>query len=117
LVRGLAAGLQRGAAVQRAVWPHLVVVLPPSLDDSPGILEIREPVHVEALVPEPPVEALNECVLDWFARPDEVDRHRRLVGPLVEGLAGELGAVVTDDEFGLPAGLDEPLKLSADPPA
>lgn len=47
---------------------------------------------VEALVAEAAVEALHEGVLDRPARLDEVQMYAVLVGPEVEGLAGELGA-------------------------
>lgn len=75
----------------------MVVIVTPSGDQSPSFPERTEPVLVEALVPHPPVEALGVGVLGGLARLDEVDGDAALVSPNVEGLAGELGAVVTQD--------------------
>lgn len=52
---------------------------------------------VEALVPELPVEALDEAVLLRLARVDEVQPHTAFVGPLVERPARQLRLVVQDD--------------------
>ena len=45
-------------------------------------------------------EALDVRVLGWFSGSDEVDTHSVLVGPLVEGLACELGPVVYQQGLG-----------------
>ena len=54
--------LRRGVA-QGRMGPLGVVVDPPGLDDLAGILEIEEPVFVEAFIAEPAVEAFDESVL------------------------------------------------------
>ncbi len=51
--------------------PLGIVVEPPSLDDPTGVIEIEEPVLVEALVAKAAVEGLNEGVLARLAGLDE----------------------------------------------
>ena len=60
-------------------------------------LTLRKAVLVQKLVSEAPVEALREGVLDGLARADEVVLDAALVAPGIEGLAGELRAVVGAD--------------------
>jgi len=61
-------------SVQRTVRSNVVVVLSPGFDDLAGVLQAREPVQVQAEVPELAVEALDEGVLvPWF---------RTALGPL-----------------------------------
>src|SRR3546814_4051089 len=71
-----------GEAAVGRVWPHLVVVLPPSLDDAACLVEAREHLLVQAFVPEPAVEALHEGVLGRLPRGDVVPFHAPAVGPL-----------------------------------
>ena len=49
---------------------------------------------VEAFVAEPAVEGLDESVVDWFPRPDELELDAPAVSPGVERAAVELGSVV-----------------------
>ena len=90
--------------------PLCVVVDPPGLDDLAGILEIEEPVFVEAFIAELAVEAFDESVLGRLAGFDEVKAHAVAPGPFVERLANHLRAVVQDDLQGQPTGLGEPLE-------
>jgi hypothetical protein len=53
---------------ERAGGAHPIVVAPPVLDRGPGVGEADEPMAVQALDAEPPVEALDEGVLDGLAR-------------------------------------------------
>jgi hypothetical protein len=46
------------------VGQHLVVVDPPGLDLGARVIEVDEPVLVQALVPKLPVEGLDENVVD-----------------------------------------------------
>src|SRR2546426_10918579 len=59
----------------------LVVIDSPRLDDSPRIVEIEEPVLVEALVAQLADEALDVGVLDGLAEP---------VNAIVEAVKGTL---------------------------
>jgi hypothetical protein len=45
----------------------LVVIHTPSLDLTPRVGQIFKPVRIQALIAEPPVEALDEAVLCWLA--------------------------------------------------
>jgi hypothetical protein len=60
------------------VRPDLVVVSAPLLDDNSGLRPRAEPLHVEALVAERPVEALDGAVLLRLARIDERELSSRL---------------------------------------
>jgi hypothetical protein len=84
----------RSEIAERAVRPDLVVVLTPCFDLAARVVERNEEVLIEAFVAQPSVEALDESVLNRFARFDELDPHPALVGPLVERPPGELRAVV-----------------------
>lgn len=58
--------LRVGARCQSAqclLWPLLVVFQAPGFDDGPGVQQVGEPVFVETLVPQPPVEGLDIGVL------------------------------------------------------
>ena len=83
-----------------------VVVPAPSVEDAPGILDAGKPVFVEVLIAVLAIrrvvtrEALDVRVLGRFSGSDEVDTHSVLVGPLVEGLACELGPVVYQQGLG-----------------
>ena len=56
----------------RAVWPDLVIVLPPALDDLPGVSDAHEPVSIQTLVTQPSIETLGECILHRLAGTYEV---------------------------------------------
>ena len=53
----------------------VVVVDAPFLDDVSGMPEAHEPVGIEALVPQPAVEALDIGILDRLPGPDEIELH------------------------------------------
>lgn len=53
-------------------------------------------MFVEALIPEPAVEALHVGILVWFARLDEVQLNAVDVRPAVEGTLDKLGVIVQD---------------------
>ena len=71
-----------------------------------------QPVHVEALVAEVAVEALDMGVVDRLAGADEVEFHARAAGPSVDGLADELGAVVANNSRGLATMCSQQVELS-----
>ena len=82
------------------MWPELIVFPPPLLDLPCCIGQADEPVVIETLVSEAPIEALDERILVRFARINEMQGHSVLVGPLIHGQAGELRPVVHDDLLG-----------------
>jgi len=56
---------------------------------------------VQAFIPKPAVEALDERILRRFARLDQLELHAVLVGPLVQCLAGEFRPLVSPDRLGI----------------
>ena len=52
--------------------PILIVLLFPNLQLCPRIRQILEPVHVQALLPQAPVERLNVGIIRRLARPREL---------------------------------------------
>ena len=60
-----------------------------------------EDLLVQELVAQAAIEAFYEGVLLRLARVNVMPGHPVLVGPLQDGAAGELGAVVADDASGL----------------
>jgi hypothetical protein len=53
------------------MWARSIVILPPRLDDVPGISQANEPVPVKAFVAESSLEAFDKGVLDGLAGLDE----------------------------------------------
>ena len=82
----------------------LVVVSAPSGNQDTSLRQARKPMVVQALIPEPAVEALNERILCRFARLDQLELHAMLVGPLVQCLAGEFRPLVCPDHLGVVVG-------------
>ena len=60
-------------------------------------LQGREPVLVQALLPNSPIESLDEGVVRGLTRPAEVQLHSVRVGPLIQTLRRELRSVVHPD--------------------
>src|SRR5690606_38592648 len=63
----------------------------------------------------PPIEALDEAILDWLARLNVVNPDVPGVGPGTEGPAGELRSIVGHDDLRQAALLPEPLEHFDDP--
>src|SRR5689334_6203987 len=89
--------LARRAPGETAVWAGAVVLPPPVLDEIACIGQAGEPLLAQALVPEAPVEGLDERVLDGLPRTDEEQLDPVPIRPRVEDAARELRAVVADD--------------------
>ena len=71
-----------------------IVLHSPLLHGLPPLLKRHEPVLLQALVPEPAIEALDTRVLHGLARRDKRKLHSPLIRPGVQGVADELGPVV-----------------------
>ena len=65
-----------------AVRANLVVVSPRSVALRPRVVKAYEPVRVQALRPELPVQALDERVVGRLSRPGEIQRHAALICPV-----------------------------------
>ena len=74
--------------------PVVVVLGPPSLDSSPGVGQGIEPVGLEAVLADCPVEALDEAVLHRLSRLNESQLDPVLSRPAIEGLARKFRSVV-----------------------
>src|SRR3954447_4405420 len=84
--------------------PHgafLVVVSAPSLHLFCRVRKAHEPVRVQALAAEPPIESLYQGVVRRFAGPGEVERDAVGVGPQIEVPGDELRALVHTDRPGI----------------
>lgn len=73
----------------------LVIVLPPVINDFPGMKNIAEPVFIQALIPKATVETLNKSVLRWLTWLDKSQLHTMLKGPLIERAAGKFRALIS----------------------
>ena len=87
--------LLRGQVPQRAVRPFPIVMSSPGFHLLFRILQGQEPVLVQALLPESPVERLDEGVVRGLAGMAEVRFHPALVGSLVERFEVNSGALYT----------------------
>lgn len=81
-------------AIQAAVWPQPIVLDAPLFQNMARFFEAGEPLQVQALVPHLAIEGLDMSVLCRLARFDEQQAHAVLVDPGVQGVTGELGAIV-----------------------
>jgi hypothetical protein len=52
------------------MWPTLVIVLPPGINDFSGMDNIAEPVLIQAFIAKATVKTLNKSVLCWLTRLD-----------------------------------------------
>ena len=94
-----------------------VEVLAPGLEDLAGVADRAEQGLVEKLVPEPPVEALGEGVLDRLAGLDVFSGHAPVVRPGQDRVRGELGSIVADDRRRAAPGGDDGVQLPRHPDA
>ena len=81
--------------------PDLVVVLPPGRDNGAGVLQRDEPVFVEALVAELPVEALDVGVLGGLSGLGQHQLYPVGLRPLIQRTARELGSLIGPDGRGV----------------
>ncbi len=92
-----------GASCLGARWGRSVLVLhAPRLDGLARILQRREPVVVETLDADVAVERLGVGVVGGLPWSRALQLHSMPVGPGVEGLRDEFGAVVNRDPLGTP---------------
>lgn len=88
----------------------LVIVVPLGLDLGTSIRQRQEPVAVQALVAKPAIEALDEGVVGWFARPREIERDAAGVGPQIQVARDRLAALIDPDRRGIAYLAARPLK-------
>jgi hypothetical protein len=85
-----------------------IVVLDPGGDLEPGMGHAEEQRFVEQFVAHAAVKAFDVAVLHRLARSDVMPIHPDLAEPREHAIAGELGAVVADNHYGLAALADQP---------
>lgn len=90
------------------------VVVLPGTDLLPGLAEGREQCLVQQLVPEAPVEALDEAVLHRLARRDVVPFDAGALAPRQDRHRGQLRVVVADHHGRAPPPGDHGVKLPGD---
>jgi len=80
----------------------VVVVVEPECQLPAGIGQAEEYLHVQALIAQSSVEALDVAVLDRPPWPDEVQMYSVQISPVIHSFTGELGSVVHGMDFGAP---------------
>ena len=78
-----------------------IVIDPPVFDDLPRFTDAGEPLQVQALFPEAPVETLDVCILGRLAGVDEVELDAFVVGPSLERAAAQFRAIINDQDVGV----------------
>ena len=106
-----------GQTAKARVWPVGIVIAAPGFDDPARHWQAMEHVLVEALVAEPPVEALNESVLNRLSGRDIVPSDAAFLLPAQDGVRSQLSAVVADDHQRFLAGREDGVELARHPSA
>ena len=88
--------------IQSAMRSHMIIVLPPQVNLRSGFLHGPEPATIQAFVSELAVQAFHKRILGRLSRLDKAQAYSGFLAPEEHGLAGTLGAVITDDLLGLP---------------
>lgn len=80
----------------------------PLFGDLLRLPEGREQALIQALVPEPAIEGLAEAVLRRFAWLNELQADAAPLRPVEHRQRGELGSVITNNEFRSAMQIDQP---------
>src|ERR687890_224724 len=92
-----------------------VVIGPPLFDLSLRVCQVYKPVRIQALLPEPAVETLDEGILHRLSRLDKLQANMPLFAPGCDCPPPKLWSIVHDDHF-RPAPLgDYVLQDTSDP--
>ena len=97
--------------------PPDIVVVDPVSDLGTGVVEIEKQGLVQQFIAHPAIEALDEAVLHWLSRCDEVPVDDCVLAPGEHGIAGELGAMVGHDHSWLAASLDDRRQFAGNAPS
>ena len=92
-----------------------IVAVDPVGDRFTGMAEVYEQGLVQELVAHPAVERLTIAVLHGLARGDVMPVHLHLLGPGQDGVRGELGPIIADDDPRLAMKRDEDGQFSRHP--
>lgn len=77
---------------------HIVLVFP-SADYLPCLLEIVKPVQIKTFIPEFSIETFNETILHGFSRINKHMLYMLPMSPCIEGITGKFGTIIS---FGPP---------------
>lgn len=71
-----------------------VILLPPCLDEMPGICQGNENILVQTFISQPSVETFHETVICGFSGPTVFQADAMFLRPFIQGPACELRAIV-----------------------
>ena len=71
-----------------------VIILPPRLDEMPGVCQGNENILVQAFIPQLAVETLHPAVIYRFSRSAVFQPNAMLLRPFIQGPLCKLRAVV-----------------------
>jgi hypothetical protein len=112
LLRGIDGGAH---PAEPRMWPGVVVISAPGFEYGACMSERSEQRLIEKLVTQTADEGFDEGVLYRLARGDVMPVDLAVVGPLQDGVAGQLGTVVADDGLRSAVGDQKPVELAGDP--
>jgi len=95
---------------KRAVWPHLVILSSPALNDHACFSQAREEFAIQTLVAKLIVKALDISLFPGRARLDVQALNLSCAHPLADRLSDELRAIVTADMFRLTVAFDRSIQ-------
>lgn len=72
--------------VQARMWPFIIVVDTPVLNDLSGVVVTGEEMLVQTLIAQASIEAFHKTVLHGFAGLDIVPIHPTVLAPLENGV-------------------------------
>jgi len=78
----------------------VVILLPPTLDLSPRIVQASKHMFIQTLISEPRVEGFDEGILVWLSWRDKIVNDARCFDPRSERVRLKLRAVVCSDTVG-----------------
>lgn len=97
-------------AIESHVRPALIVVPAPGLDRRSRLSHRGEPVEVQTLAPERPVEAFDVRAIRRRSRARDVHPHLVMIRLQIDNLTGELRAIIQKKRCRRTTQLDEPVQ-------
>jgi hypothetical protein len=71
-----------------------VIVLPPVINNFPGMKNIAESVLIQTFIPKAAIETLNKSILRWLTRLDKSQLYTMLKSLFIECTAGKFRALI-----------------------
>src|SRR3984957_3506594 len=90
---------RRRLITERAMGPHLVVILTPQLKFFANIHQRKEYLYIQTFVAQTSVERFYIAVFDWSARPDEIQLYIVLISPCFHRATVKFCAIVDRDRY------------------